>query len=248
MARWCARAAVFGLAGVLLSGCALAAWADVAPHDPAAVLIESPGPEWVLSPELDGATGPLTAERWDEMYGVGGEAWDAGAVEGGYLRLWNAGERMTVAVALRLRDADVAGMWLDAVVTGSQDAGLGAFPVDVDALPDALGSVDTVGDPPVVMHRIAFRRGRWGFLVTTGAPDGGPELVTALAAQQAERVPGGETVALTAEDVRLGELEKTLGTIADSLGTLIGTLVLPVALVAAVVWTRRRSRQRRSGG
>jgi len=207
-----------------------------AAQTPEEVLIDTVPDSYRLSPEREGVTGPLTAERFAEL-GAGEADPELNESLEGYLRFWS--DRRgggIVAIAARGRDGDQgAAILRGALGRVRQDA---MEPFAVPEVRDAQGftsRVDQAGGE-VVVHSVVFRRGPWAFVLSASAPPPGPprELVRDLAITQDGRAPDGPSS--TEEGF-------------EGFATALGEVALGVALVALLAGgLTLLVRQRRASG
>jgi len=221
--RWARRAALC-LAALCLLG------ASDAPS-PVEVLIDAAPEGYVLSPESQGITGPLTPEKFSELGGADLEAELDDSTEG-YLRFWSDQRGgAIVAVAMRSREGDAGA----AILRGALDRvsqGTTA-PFDVPEVEGAHGFTTQVDQAAgvVVVQSVIFRRGPLVFLLSASAPPPGPpaELVGGLAQAQQARAPEGPSSA-----------DSGVEGLTTALGVVAGVVVVGLSFVVIALLVRGR--------
>lgn len=206
---------------------------------PAEVLIDTAPEGYVLSPERQGITGPLTPRKLSQLAGAAATA-ELDESTKGYIRFWSDRRGgAIVAVALRSREGDAGAAILRGALEQVSEGTSTPFAVpEVEGAHGFTSQADQAGqaEGPVVVHSVLFRRGPLVFLLSVSGPPPGPpvELVRELARAQDGRAPAGPS---GTEDGLEG-WATPLATVA--LGAALAALF--VAGLAMLVGTRRSVR------
>ena len=224
-----------GSVAVLMLLSSAPGWAQPLTSARSMLLHEAPDP-YEVSPESDGFTGRLDAERARE-FGLDSDAFKdfADADLDAYVRFWlhPQSSDALVAIAVRSPTEDVA---VNVFRGAVDEMGLKSDDTfEVSEIPDANGfSVETTENgQSVVTHVVAFRRGLYTFMyAAAGGANVEPGLIVDFAKEQFDRAPEGTTGV------------RSTAAAYQAAGNVLAITLIVAAIIAVIIYVRRRSRRR----